>query len=32
MRIEKEVGVTGNRKVVDGESVEGFRRFDLSRR
>jgi hypothetical protein len=30
--IEKEVGVTGNGKVVDGEGVERFRRFDLSRR
>jgi hypothetical protein len=30
--IEKEVGVTGNREVVDGESVEVFRRLDLSRR
>ena len=32
MRIEKEVGVTGDRKVVDGESVKGFRRLDLSGR
>ena len=32
MRIEKEVGVTGNRKVVDSECVECFRRLDLSRR
>jgi len=31
VRIEKEVGITGNWKVVDGESVEGFGRFDLSR-
>ena len=32
MCIEKEVGITGDRKVVDGKSVEGFRRLDLSRR
>jgi hypothetical protein len=30
--IEKEVGVAGNRKVVDGKSVESFRCLDLSRR
>lgn len=30
--IEKEVGITGNRKVVDGEGVEVFCRLDLSRR
>lgn len=32
MRIEKEIGVTGDRKVVDGESVEGFGRLNLRRR
>ncbi len=32
MRIQKEVGVPRNRKVVNGESVKGFRRLDLSRR
>ena len=32
MRIEKEVGVTRNRKVVNSECIEGFRRLNLSRR
>ena len=32
VRIEKEVGVTGNGKVVDSECVKRFRRLDLSRR
>ena len=32
MGIEKEVGIPGNRKVVDSESIEGFSRLYLSRR
>jgi len=32
VRVEKEVGVTRNGKVVDSECVKRFRRLDLSRR
>ena len=32
MCIEKEIGITGNGKIIDGKGIERFRSFYLSRR